>query len=114
MPTQAELDKAMATFGRVFLDIDNPEPLEGEELKRFQRRCLVEAKRLMRLLKTPRLREAVRDDIENMALFWCVMSQKKVIKKGDCRNLHPLLGRTLKQYQEEGKVGPEFPYPEDL
>ncbi len=113
MATQVEMDRAAEAFDRVFLNFDDPTPLVGKELKRFQRRCFVEAKRLMRVLATPRLGKTVRDDIENMALFWCVMSQKEIIEGGECRLLHSLLGRRLKQFKEE-KVGPVFPYPEDL
>jgi len=113
MPTQMEKEKeAMAILGRKFFYIDNPAPLEGEELRYFQRRCLVEAKRIQGFL-AKRLSKEVRDDIENMALFWCAMSQKKIIEKGEFRTLHCLLGRTLKQYQE-WRFAPPFPYPNNL
>ena len=113
MTTQTEKEKeAMATLGREFFYIDNTAPVEGEELRYFQRRCLVEAKRIQGFL-AKRLSKEVRDDIENMALFWCAMSQKQIIEKRDFRSLHCLLGRTLKQYQE-WRVAPAFPYPNDL
>lgn len=112
MPTQAEEEQVAAILDRLN-NFDDPTPLEGEELKQFQRRCLVEAKRLMGLLATPRLRKTVRNDIENLSLIWYVLSQKQIIERGDCRILHSLLGRKLKQFNER-KVGPDFPYPQDV
>ncbi len=105
MPTQAERDKADEAFDRVFVNCDDPTLLEGEDLRQTQRDFFVEAKRLMKLLATPRLKKTVRDDIENMALFWGVMSQQDVIETGECCVLYPLLRRTLKQFQEK-KVWP--------
>ena len=113
MPTESELERAEQVFDELFENFDDPRPLEGADLRQFQRRCLVEAKRLLRLLATPRLRKTIRNDIENMALFWSVLSQKKIIEQGDCRLLASVIGRNLKEFQH-GKLHVKFPYQQDL